>query len=102
MFAATEEGKNMLWDIPGFALIGLLTGAAARKFYPGQQPMRILGTLALGVAGGLVGGMISWVSWPEAQGQFQTGNLVLSILGAVIVIAVGAGVSYGRSLRGHA
>jgi len=92
----------MLWDLPVFALIGLLAGAAARMFYPGRQPMRILGTLALGTAGGLVGGMISWTSWPEGDGQFQSGNLVLSILGAVLVIAVGAGVSYARSLRGYA
>jgi len=92
----------MLWDIPGFALIGLLVEAAARKFYPGRQPLRILGTLALGTAGGLVGGMISWVSWPEVPGQFQSDNLVLSILGAVLVIAVGVGVSYGCSLGEHA
>jgi uncharacterized membrane protein YeaQ/YmgE (transglycosylase-associated protein family) len=92
----------MLWDIPGFALIGLLTGAAARKFSAGRPPLRILGTLTLGTAGGLVGGMISWASWPEVAGQFQSGNLVLSILGAVLVIAVGAGVAYARSIAGHA
>jgi uncharacterized membrane protein YeaQ/YmgE (transglycosylase-associated protein family) len=92
----------MLWDLPVFALIGLLAGAAARMFYPGRQPMRILGTLALGTAGGLVGGMISWASWPEVDGQFQSGNLVLSILGAVLMIAVGAGVSYARDIGGHA
>jgi uncharacterized membrane protein YeaQ/YmgE (transglycosylase-associated protein family) len=92
----------MLWDLAIFALIGLLTGAAARMFYPGRQPMQILGTLALGTAGGLVGGMISWASWPEGDGQFQSGNLVLSILGAVLVIAAGAGVAYARDIAGHA
>jgi uncharacterized membrane protein YeaQ/YmgE (transglycosylase-associated protein family) len=92
----------MLWDLPVFALLGLLTGAAVRMFYPGRQPLRILGTLALGMAGGLVGGLISWTSWPEVDGQFQSGNLVLSILGAVLVIAAGAGVAYARSIAGHA
>jgi uncharacterized membrane protein YeaQ/YmgE (transglycosylase-associated protein family) len=89
----------MLWDLPVFALIGLLAGAAARMFYPGRQPMRILGTVALGTVGGLIGGMISWACWPEVDGQFQSGNLVMSIFGAVLVIAAWAGVSYGAENR---
>jgi uncharacterized membrane protein YeaQ/YmgE (transglycosylase-associated protein family) len=92
----------MSWNLPVFAVIGLLAGAAARMLYPGRQLLPTLGTLALGTAGGLVGGMISWASWPEVDGQFQSGNLILSILGAWLVIAVGAGVSYARSLAGHA
>ena len=43
-----------------FALTGLLTGTAARLFYPNRRLMPTLGTLALGAIGGMVGGMISW------------------------------------------
>jgi uncharacterized membrane protein YeaQ/YmgE (transglycosylase-associated protein family) len=60
--------------------------------------MRILGTLALGTAGALVGGMISWIYWPAVEDQFHSGNLLLSVLGAMIVIMVAAGVAYARSL----
>lgn len=91
-----------MWTNLGvFAFIGLFAGAAARLFYPGRQPLRILGTLVLGVAGGLLGGLASWGVWPEVDGQFQTGALLMSILGAVLVLIAGAGLAYGRRIRGH-
>jgi uncharacterized membrane protein YeaQ/YmgE (transglycosylase-associated protein family) len=87
-----------MWNLLVFALVGLLAGTAARMLYPGRQPTRILGTLALGAAGGVVGGMISWAYWPEVDNQFHSGNLGVSILGAFIMIAFWAGVSYARNL----
>jgi uncharacterized membrane protein YeaQ/YmgE (transglycosylase-associated protein family) len=84
-----------------FALIGLLTGAATRLLYPGRQPLRILATLALGMAGGLVGGMLSWKSGPAVDDQYHSRNLLLSVLGAAIVIASWAGLDYARSLSGR-
>ena len=84
-----------------FALIGLLAATAARMFYPGRQPLHILGTMVLGMAGALAGGMISWSFWAAAEeGQFQTGNLLLAIVGALVVIVAWAGVAYARSISG--
>ena len=83
-----------------FALIGLLTGAGARLFYPGRRLIRTLGTLVLGTIGGLLGGVISWTKWPEVDGQFQSGNLVASVAGALLVIVFWAGVSYVRRIGG--
>lgn len=82
-----------------FALIGLLAGTAGRLFYPGRQPMRIMGTLVLGSVGALAGGMISWFYWPMVEGQFQTGNLVMSVVGAMIAIVLGAGALPGKHAR---
>ena len=65
-------------------------------FYPGRQPLQILGTLVLGMVGALAGGMLSWIRWPAVEGQFQSGNLVLSILGAMLVIVSWAGVAFAR------
>jgi uncharacterized membrane protein YeaQ/YmgE (transglycosylase-associated protein family) len=90
-----------MWNLLVFALIGLLAGSAARMLYPGRQPMRVLGTLVLGMAGALAGGIFSWTYWPQVEGQFHTGNLLTSVLGAVVVIALWAGVAYGRALRGY-
>jgi uncharacterized membrane protein YeaQ/YmgE (transglycosylase-associated protein family) len=87
-----------MWNLLVFAVIGLLAGAAARVFYPGRQPTQILGTLALGMVGALAGGMISWLYWPAVDGQFQSGNLLMSILGAMTVIVSWAGVAYARSI----
>ena len=84
-----------------FAVIGLLAGAAARVFYPGRQPTRILGTVVLGMAGSLLGGLLSWAFWPAVEGQFSSAALLMSGLGAVVVIALWAGVAYGRSISGY-
>jgi len=88
----------MVLNLVVFALIGLFAGAAARLFYPGRQAGRILGTMALGMVGSLLGGLLSWAFWPEVDGQFSSGALLLSILGAVLVLVIWASVSYARRL----
>jgi uncharacterized membrane protein YeaQ/YmgE (transglycosylase-associated protein family) len=89
-----------MWNLLVFAVIGLLTGAAARLLYPGRRIAHILGTMVIGMIGGMAGGMISWLWWPAEDGEFLTGNLILSVLGATTVIAFWAGVAYQRRLRG--
>jgi uncharacterized membrane protein YeaQ/YmgE (transglycosylase-associated protein family) len=83
-----------------FTLMGLLIGAAARMFYPGRRPMHILGTMALGTLGALIGWMTSWIFYPVVDGQVQAGSLLIAICGGIGVIALWAGVSYGRRLSG--
>ena len=90
-----------MWNVLVFVLIGLLTGAAARMLYPGRQPMRILGTVVLGMVGALVGGRVSYIYWPAVDDQFHSGNLLVSLLGAMIAIAFSAGVAYARRLNGY-
>jgi uncharacterized membrane protein YeaQ/YmgE (transglycosylase-associated protein family) len=90
-----------MWNLIVFALIGLFVGTAARMLYPGRQPMGILGTIVLGIIGALVGGMISYVYWPAVDNQFHSGNLLVSLLGAMVVIAFSAGVAYARRLNGY-
>src|SRR5580692_1708884 len=95
-----ERGIDM-GNLLVFAAIGLLTGAAARLLYPGRRSTHILGTMLIGMIGAVVGGMISWSWWPAVDGEFHTGNLILSVLGAMTVIVLWAGVAYTRSLIGY-
>ena len=90
-----------MWNLLVFAVIGLLTGAAARLLYPGRRSTHILGTMLIGLIGAVVGGLMSWIWWPAVDGEFHTGNLILSVLGAAIVIALWAGVAYTRRLLGY-
>jgi len=90
-----------MWNLIVFAVIGLLTGAAARLLYPGRRPTNILGTMAIGIFGGVVGGVMSWSWWPAVDGEFHTGNLILSVLESMIAIALWAVVAYTRSLGGY-
>lgn len=70
-----------------FAIIGLIAGALARLLVPGRQPMGIVATMVLGMVGSMVGGGISYAFWPNAE-PFHPGGLLMSVLGAVIVLAL--------------
>ena len=90
-----------MWNLLVFAVLGLIIGAAARLMYPNRQMTHVLGTLLLGAVGGLAGGMISWSYWPDVVDQFQSGNLIVSAIGALLVIVLWAGVSYARKIGGR-
>ncbi len=63
--------------------VGLVAGALARLALPGPDPMTILETVALGLAGNLVAGLIVWAIWgPGAPG------LVVSVLCATAILYV--------------
>jgi uncharacterized membrane protein YeaQ/YmgE (transglycosylase-associated protein family) len=92
----------MWWNVVVFALIGAFAGGAARVFYPGRETMKMLGTVLLGVAGALAGGLLSWAFWPAAADEIHTGALVVSVLGAVLALVLWPSWFYWRSISGRA
>jgi len=70
----------VLWFILALALGGLIVGALARLALPGPDPMSILATIALGIAGSFVGGIVSWLFLGHA------GGLVFSVLAATLLL----------------
>jgi uncharacterized membrane protein YeaQ/YmgE (transglycosylase-associated protein family) len=73
----------------GWLVVGLIAGALARFLVPGRQPMGCFMTMVLGLVGSIVGGAISTLlfHYDPSQG-FHTGGLIMSTIGAVIVLAV--------------
>jgi uncharacterized membrane protein YeaQ/YmgE (transglycosylase-associated protein family) len=71
-----------------FVIIGLIAGALARLVMPGRDPMGIIATIALGIVGSLLGGLVSMAIWRnDADGTgFHPAGLLLSIIGAIIVL----------------
>lgn len=92
----------MFLNLLVFAVIGLFAGAAARLFYPGRQASRILGTMVLGMVGSLLGGVLSWAFWTQPNGEFSSAALLMSVVGAAVVLVAWASVVYARSVAGHA
>jgi len=88
----------MLWNLAIFVLVGVFAGGAARLFYPGRQPMQVLGTMMIGVAGALLGGLLSWAFWPAVEGQVSSSGLLMSLLGAGLGLAGWASVAYARRI----
>jgi uncharacterized membrane protein YeaQ/YmgE (transglycosylase-associated protein family) len=74
---------SLIW----FLIIGLVAGLLARLIMPGKDAMGLLATMALGIVGSLLGGLVSWALWgaPRSNG-FEPSGLIMSIVGAIIVL----------------
>ena len=71
----------------GWLIVGLIAGALARLIMPGRDPMGLIATILLGIVGSILGGLVSWAIWgSDTRGGFQPAGLLLSILGAIIVL----------------
>ena len=68
-------------------VVGIVVGAIARLILPGAQTMGILMTGVLGIVGSFVGGFIARIFSKPAEGApFHPAGILLSIVGAVIVL----------------
>jgi uncharacterized membrane protein YeaQ/YmgE (transglycosylase-associated protein family) len=64
------------------AVSGLLIGALARLLLPGRDPMSILETMLVGVAGSLIAGLIAYYAFDRDEGP----GILLSLLCTVILV----------------
>ena len=75
-------------NILGWIVIGLIAGAIAGFFVPGRERYGCLGTMLIGIGGGLLGGFL----WTNVLGREAAsgwlGALVIATLGAIIVLVV--------------
>lgn len=74
-----------MWNIVGAIITGLIVGALARFFYPGEVDMGLLTTILLGIGGSLLAGLLVHRGRP---GIHRAGCLS-SILGAMALILLG-------------
>jgi uncharacterized membrane protein YeaQ/YmgE (transglycosylase-associated protein family) len=70
----------VLWFILVLLFSGLLVGALARLALPGPDPMSILATIGLGLAGSFLGGIVSWLFLGHA------GGIIVSLLAATLLL----------------
>ena len=86
--------------IVAFLILGVLAGAIAKQILPGDQPGGILGTMALGVVGALVGGFLAAAIFGAhpLDDFFDISTWVTAVVGSVIVLWAYCMVS-GRSHR---
>ena len=67
-------------EIIGLILGGLIAGALARFAVPGPDPMPWWATILLGIAGGLVGGLVFYALFGFG------GGIVAAVLGAIALL----------------
>ena len=73
-----------MFSLLGLALFGLIVGALAKLVMPGRDPGGILITMALGVAGALLGGFIGRAL--GLYGENDSAGFIMATLGALLLL----------------
>ena len=81
----------------GFLVAGLVIGALARLIVPGKQHLGIFATLALGVVGSLIGGLIAQFFGTGSIWELNVLGFVCAVIAAVLLIGVAESLTGGRN-----
>lgn len=73
---------HLVWYI----LVGLIAGVIAKSVM--HVHMLLIWTIVLGIIGGLLGGAVTHLFAPPASERFHPAGLILSTLGAIVVLYV--------------
>ncbi len=86
--------------IIGWLILGLAAGAIAKAIHRGSEPGGVLGTLAVGILGALLGGFIaSAVGIGELSSFFSLGTWPIAIGGALLLLVIYSAVVGRRAGR---
>jgi uncharacterized membrane protein YeaQ/YmgE (transglycosylase-associated protein family) len=79
-------------SVLGWILFGLLAGVVARALTPGRQAIGCFGTLAVGVVGALLGGLLGEaVFGEEIDFGWDLKPFLLAVAGSIVLLlALGA------------
>jgi len=78
----------VLWFIIVLLVVGFIVGAIARLLMPGRDPLGVLGTIVLGVAGSFVGGFLQNLVQYHSLSvhSFHPVGLIGSVIGAWVLL----------------
>jgi uncharacterized membrane protein YeaQ/YmgE (transglycosylase-associated protein family) len=74
-------------NVLSWILFGLVAGAIARLLVRGRQEIGCLATIAVGIVGALIGGLIGEVVFgEEVRFRWDLGPFLLAVAGSVILL----------------
>jgi len=85
-------------NLVGWIVVGLVAGGLARSVTGGGWNLGCLGTIVVGVVGGLIGGMLFSAAGDEGIGDFGLRSIFVAFVGAVVLLAL-VGLVSGRGSR---
>jgi uncharacterized membrane protein YeaQ/YmgE (transglycosylase-associated protein family) len=75
-----------MFGVIGWIIFGLIVGAIAKLVMPGRDPGGIIVTMALGIAGALLGGWLGRaLGW---YGPNDGAGFLMSLVGAVLLLFI--------------
>lgn len=85
----------------GFIVAGLIIGLLARLLLPGRQKIGLLWTIALGIAGSVIGGVIANLIHSGDIFELNFVGFVVAVIASVALLAAAerSGLAAGRSRR---
>jgi len=82
----------------GWIVVGFVAGAFARAVTGGGWNLGCLGTIVVGVVGGLIGGTLFNAAGDEGIGDFGLRSMFVAFVGAVVLLLL-VGLVTGRGER---
>ena len=82
----------------GWIIFGLIAGTIARFLHPGQDDLGLGATILLGILGSFVGGGIAY-ALRLGLFPYQPGGWIMSVLGAIALLALGFFGAHPRVIR---
>lgn len=82
-----------MFNLIGLLVVGLIIGALARLLKPGRQRLSLLATLALGVVGALIGGIVASALGTGDIFELNVLGFVVAVIAAVLLVGVAEGMS---------
>lgn len=87
-------------SIVSFVLFGLVAGLVARLVTPGRQAIGCLATVAVGMVGALLGGLIGDVALGhKVRFSWHLGPFLLAVAGAVVLLLALEALAGRRRVR---
>jgi uncharacterized membrane protein YeaQ/YmgE (transglycosylase-associated protein family) len=87
-----DRGKvaRMVFFIVVLLIVGLIVGAIARLLVPGRDPIGLLGTIVLGIAGSFLGGFLANLIQYHTLSvhNFHPTGIIGSVIGAIILLVL--------------
>lgn len=80
----------------GFIVAGLVIGALARLFKRGKQDLGLLVTLALGLVGSVIGGVVANLLGTGDIFELNVLGFIVAVVAAVLLIGVAESVAGKR------
>jgi uncharacterized membrane protein YeaQ/YmgE (transglycosylase-associated protein family) len=86
--------------ILGWLILGLVAGAIAKALHRGNEPGGVLGTLAVGIVGAMLGGLIaSAVGIGAISSFFSLGTWIIAIAAAFLLLLIFNALTDGEHRR---
>jgi uncharacterized membrane protein YeaQ/YmgE (transglycosylase-associated protein family) len=96
------QARSSTMGIIAWIVLGLLAGAIAKALLPGDDPGGVLTTLAIGIVGAVLGGLVAdWVGFEGLGSFFDLRTWILAVAGSFVLLLLIRMVAHPRDHHRH-